>query len=255
MKRSMKKLALGLLVGVLSITGCMPAFAGTWKSDSNGWWYQKDDGTWYNNGWQWVDGNNDGVSQCYYFTNSGYILTNTTTPDGYQVNADGAWIENNVVKTQGTASEQTNTSQKVLHYTYKTDFVKHKFADLLNNDEENMFRVMGQRPAASDFFGTKMYLFVNDEISFWCYTLNGKVVKIEGIKFWLLNIPDYTTYSLEQVDKAMGGGGFYDSNGNVVWKISDEYPLYAMLERDRTTGQFDHASLFYYDANNNYLNP
>ena len=251
MKRSMKKLALGLLVGVLSITGCMPAFAGTWKSDSNGWWYQKDDGTWYNNGWQWVDGNNDGVSQCYYFTNSGYILTNTTTPDGYQVNADGAWIENNVVKTQGTASEQTNTSQKVLHYTYKTDFVKHKFADLLNNDEENLFRVMGQRPEADDYFGTKMYLFVNDEISFWCYTLNGKVLKIEGIKFWLLNIPDYTTYSLEQVDKAMGGGGFYDSNGNVVWKISDEYPLYAMLERDRTTGQFDHASLFYYDANNN----
>ncbi len=251
MKRSMKKLALGLLVGALSVAGCMPAFAGTWKSDSNGWWYQKDDGTWYNNGWQWVDGNNDGVSECYYFTNNGYILTNTTTPDGYQVNAEGAWIENNVVKTQGTASEKTNTPQQVLHYTYKTDFVKHKFADLLNNDEENLFRVMGQRPEADDYFGTKMYLFVNDEISFWCYTLNGKVLKIEGIKFWLLNIPDYTTYSLEQVDKAMGGGGFYDNNGNVVWKISDEYPLYAMLERDRTTGQFDHASLFYYDANNN----
>ena len=40
------------------------------------------------NSWQWIDGNGDGVSESYYFDGNGYMLFNTTTPDGYTVNAD-----------------------------------------------------------------------------------------------------------------------------------------------------------------------
>lgn len=56
--------------------------------------------------WQWIDGNSDGIAECYYMEN-GTALTNATTPDGYQVNETGAWIVDGVVQTQGTG-QSTN---------------------------------------------------------------------------------------------------------------------------------------------------
>lgn len=51
--------------------------------------------------WHWIDVDGNGVQECYYFTDDGNFLTNTVTPDGYQVNAAGQWTENGVVQTQG----------------------------------------------------------------------------------------------------------------------------------------------------------
>jgi len=85
---------------MLSMLATSTAFAGEWKSDNNGWWYQNDDGSYPANTWQWIDGNGDGVSESYYFNENGYLLTNSSK-DGYTVNADGAWTVNGVVQTQG----------------------------------------------------------------------------------------------------------------------------------------------------------
>ena len=60
------------------LSATTPAFAGQWLSDANSW--------------QWLDGNRDGVAECYYFDGRGYCMTSTTTPDGYQVDQDGAWV-------------------------------------------------------------------------------------------------------------------------------------------------------------------
>ena len=57
-------------------------------------------------GWM---GMGDGVAECYYFNGDGYMLANTTTPDGYTVNADGAWTVNGVVQTQGVVVNTSNT--------------------------------------------------------------------------------------------------------------------------------------------------
>lgn len=93
---------------LLSMLASSTVFAGQWKSDNNGWWYQNDDGSYPTNTWQWIDGNGDGVSESYYFNENGYMLTNTVTPDNYTVNADGAWTVNGVVQTQG---QSTTASQ------------------------------------------------------------------------------------------------------------------------------------------------
>lgn len=85
---------------LLSMLASSTVFAGQWKSDNNGWWYQNDDGSYPANTWQWIDGNGDGVSESYYFNENGYLLTNSSK-DGYTVNADGAWTVNGVVQTQG----------------------------------------------------------------------------------------------------------------------------------------------------------
>lgn len=78
------------------------AGAGHWASDSIGWWWQNNDGTYPCNTWNWLDGNQDGVSECYYFGPNGYMYANTTTPDNYTVNSSGAWISNGSVQTRGS---------------------------------------------------------------------------------------------------------------------------------------------------------
>lgn len=67
-------------------------------------------------GWQWIDDNNDGVEECYYFDANGYMLANTTTPDGYTVNADGAWTENGAAHTRqtGTQSQESGTNTALM---------------------------------------------------------------------------------------------------------------------------------------------
>ncbi len=82
------------------------AYADTWQQDETGWWCQNDNGGYYADGWHWIDANGDGVSECYYFDSDGYLLTDTTTPDGYQVSADGAWTVNGILqrKSSGPSS-------------------------------------------------------------------------------------------------------------------------------------------------------
>lgn len=73
----------------------------------------------YAAGWQWIDSNNDGVSECYYIDDGGKILTGTTTPDGFTVNDQGAWIENGTVKTK-TAKTILSTYSSLNQYSMKT---------------------------------------------------------------------------------------------------------------------------------------
>ena len=90
-----------LAVALLSLAMTITAFAGEWKKDNVGWWYQNDDGSYSVSAWQWIDGNNDGIAECYYFDSVGYMWENDKpTPDGYLVDANGAWISNGVVQTK-----------------------------------------------------------------------------------------------------------------------------------------------------------
>lgn len=64
--------------------------------------------------WQWLDHNNDGIAECYYMEN-GAPLTNTLTPDGYQVNEAGAWVVDDVVQTQTMTVNNGTTTGGVNH--------------------------------------------------------------------------------------------------------------------------------------------
>lgn len=110
MKMKNKKLAvLGITLG-LSVLSAMPAFAGQWKQDATGWWYQNEDGSYPTSTWKWIDGNNDGIAESYYFNESGYIVVNTSV-EGYTVNADGAWTVNGIVQTKQVNSEQQTSGE------------------------------------------------------------------------------------------------------------------------------------------------
>ncbi len=77
-----------LLIATVMISGALSsvAFAGEWKQDATGWWYESDNGSYPVSRWQEINGKQ------YYFDGSVYLLLNTTTPDGKQVGADGVMI-------------------------------------------------------------------------------------------------------------------------------------------------------------------
>ena len=83
------------------------AYAGTWEPIGTDWKYKNDDGSYLSNGWNWIDG------KCYYFYSDG-LMAKDTIVDGYQVNADGAWVVNGAVQTQ-TTTPTNNTGATANH--------------------------------------------------------------------------------------------------------------------------------------------
>ena len=57
-----------------------------WQQNSYGWWYQRANGTYPHNEWEIING------IWYYFDANGYMLADEATPDGYYVDANGAWV-------------------------------------------------------------------------------------------------------------------------------------------------------------------
>ena len=98
----MKKISTLICAFFMVIIMAGNAFAGTWRTgqaqNQDKWWYDNGNGTYPANGWKWIDGNDDGVAECYYFNPDGWLYVNTTTPDGYIVNENGAWTESGIVQ-------------------------------------------------------------------------------------------------------------------------------------------------------------
>lgn len=135
----MKKKSLIILASTLIMSLSLPllSYAGEWKEDNIGKWYQNDDGTYPVSQWKWIEFNNGGLELCYYFNESGYLVVNATTPDNYTVNENGAWIENGLIMTRpvgsgeqisNTINEQTTRQDMeeiqndINDYTYKQSY-------------------------------------------------------------------------------------------------------------------------------------
>jgi len=110
-----------------NVTNTITSVAGEWIKDSIGWWYKNVDNSYPANKWQLINGkwyffqktgymavgwiydnhkwyylNEDGSMKTgwfldkgiwYYLNENGDMAVNCTTPDGYQVDQNGAWIQ------------------------------------------------------------------------------------------------------------------------------------------------------------------
>ena len=117
----MKKMQIFLMSNLFCLLFTMTVFAGTWEHDQQGWWYQKETGSYPTSTWQEIDNkwyyfNEDGymqtgwiqsdekwyycglngglvtehwISGMYYVGSDGAMYVDTTTPDGKQVNKKG----------------------------------------------------------------------------------------------------------------------------------------------------------------------
>ena len=129
------------MTAVLTIAMAGTAMAGTWRtgtgSESGRWWYDNGNGTWPASCWQWIDGDGDGLAECYYFDINGYLYTNGSTPDGSTVNDKGAWVVNGVVQTRNRLDSTTSGTESgalVVSTAGYTDGVGNVAIDLLNNN-------------------------------------------------------------------------------------------------------------------------
>lgn len=109
-----KKLMTAVLTATMALAMSINALAYVpvvgWKSeqlgDSTHWHYDKTGyGNFAVNEWLWIDGNGDGIAECYNFDSTSFMRANTVTPDGYTVNADGAWVIDGVVQTKQVGQE------------------------------------------------------------------------------------------------------------------------------------------------------
>lgn len=104
----LKKIFCSAAVTVMALfMSALNVFAGEWKQDENGYWYDNGNGTYPMSGWVWIDSNADGFAEGYCFDSSGYLYINTITPDGHQVNQNGAWIVDGIVQIKKIANNSS----------------------------------------------------------------------------------------------------------------------------------------------------
>lgn len=122
----------GLLCAFMSFVFLLSGTAqADWvKGESkNAWWFDFGNGDYFKSSWQWIDGNQDGIAECYCFDENGWMYENTTTPDGYTVNENGAWTVNNIVQTKPSdLIPKNNTNNSV-------NTANNNFTETKNNEE------------------------------------------------------------------------------------------------------------------------
>ena len=117
------------------LTSFLFLFSGTAKADwvkgegKNAWWYDFGNGDYFKSSWQWIDGNQDGIAECYCFDENGWMYENTITPDGYTVNENGAWTVNNIVQTKTSDLIPKNNANN------SVNTASNNFTETRNNEE------------------------------------------------------------------------------------------------------------------------
>ena len=97
----MKKFKIISITIALTFLMNITSYAGTWVNQSGEWFYDNGDGTNLSSGWYWVDGNYDGIAECYYFDFYGKMASNCEI-DGQRVNENGALVIDGVVQTRSS---------------------------------------------------------------------------------------------------------------------------------------------------------
>lgn len=144
----MKNLKRILCTIPLSLSMTTTVFA-SWNYD-NGYGIYVDDSAWQHDGigwkfinpdtnmgiagtWAFIDGNEDGIAECYYFYENGYLAVNTTVGSSY-VNENGAAVDNGVVTTFNQ-EKKTDFETGWIYGTYKDA--------LLSTDRSAIFAEIG----------------------------------------------------------------------------------------------------------------
>ncbi len=98
----------------------------TWSNSdaTNGWFKDKNDWYYFKNGVMQTGWIQDG-DKYYYLSSNGNMLVNSTTPDGYKVDSNGVWIQNNVNSNNTTSTNtdinSTSNSNNMTNLTNNID--------------------------------------------------------------------------------------------------------------------------------------
>lgn len=220
----------------ITILGSMTVFAGTWKSNTIGWWYQNNDGIYMANQWfkdsngQWYHFNQEGYiqtgwifdnGQWYYLGLDGAMYEDIRTPDGYTIGTDGAWIEE-IPKYKNVMAEMSlkNKPYWTIQSCAKNNNVYEVTASLY--DLENNLDYIGdggEYGVMATEYKTGVKLYFDDRTSLSPTTTTEFTYSWPGTKNRYIRINDF--YNI------IKGQSFYeylwefDLDGNYIRRISD----------------------------------
>lgn len=123
----MRKLKVLALAAALSLSMASTAFAGSWKQDDKGWWYQEDDGSYPTNTWKEIKG------KYYYFGADGYMLSNGVAPDGQRVGADGALIKTQNRSHITYSADSVTKDLMISDWIFGNDYTTYHLYEITNN--------------------------------------------------------------------------------------------------------------------------
>ena len=143
------------------LTSFLFLFSGTAKADwvkgegKNAWWFDFGNGDYFKSSWQWIDGNQDGIAECYCFDENGWMYENTITPDGYTINENGAWTVSNIVQTKtsdlipkNNTNNSVNTTSNNFTETKNKNFSEtrnYNFSETRNYEENQSIEDFNER--------------------------------------------------------------------------------------------------------------
>lgn len=108
-----KTLITATLTASLILAASSAAYAGSWKQDETGKWWDNGDGTYPTSSWQWLDDDSDGIAECYYFDEVGYLAVSQEV-EGYEVDQDGAWVSGNKVQNKYVSITETKEGTYII---------------------------------------------------------------------------------------------------------------------------------------------
>ena len=219
----------------------------------NAWWFDFGNGDYFKSSWQWIDGNQDGIAECYCFDENGWMYENTTTPDGYTVNENGAWTVNNIVQTKisdlipkNNTNNSVNTASNNFSETrnnegnqgnedfnekqedYRADILrrvnKYREKNGLNTLEENDYLNEMAQIRAEELSVRYSHARPNGETLIGKYGVNGEI-GMKGSKTpkdaflaWK-NSKQHNKLMLHGDYLTFGSGYYVDGNGKSYWAI------------------------------------
>ena len=143
------------------LTSFLFLFSGTVKADwvkgegKNAWWFDFGNGDYFKSSWQWIDGNQDGIAECYCFDENGWMYENTITPDMFTVNENGAWTVSNIVQTKtsdlipkNNTNNSVNTTSNNFTETKNKNFSEtrnYNFSETRNYEENQSIEDFNER--------------------------------------------------------------------------------------------------------------
>lgn len=186
-------LALSLAMTLGFSTAAMAAGWQTGTERTNDWKYLTDNGS-YLAGWHAIDSDGDGIGEYYHFDQAGWLDVNKTTDDGYEVNADGQWVENGEVQKVDMSSytEQENDISSMPEGPYTLGYLVYNYGQYVGKTDSSSTSSVSIASIDSDAITLYHTVDYSDGTSFmyeqeFTKTASGEYVYMNGDSKYYLN--------------------------------------------------------------------
>ncbi len=183
--KSWKKIGLLVIPAVFSMA--FPAFAGQWEKDSVTWKYQEDDGSYLQDTWKWIDGNGDGIAECYHFDANGHLDQNTVV-DNWIVDKNGAWVAGGNVQQWMVGASQEEIGEIYVEAAQKSNAMNSMDADIsgavtMSIDGEALKMLLDMNVKANGVFSGDLELLYDMAIKAEGETLTMTMFYLDGYMY------------------------------------------------------------------------